>query len=175
MISALSPSLLLFIQMMIHLWWVSLQRSLLVSTHVVFCDALPHSSYQNLAGRICVQNSSSAPTQVFQECWSWPPPPLKMQIWTDPGTWGLSWSGPPPPPPMPSPENADLDRSWHFGFELVWTTSGNWCVETNGCIPQGYRLVVPVRLNTARSHVHKTNNCNSWVNYCTPQSSLWRS
>ena len=35
-------------------------------------DALPHSSYQNLAGRICTQNSLSAPIQVFQECWSRP-------------------------------------------------------------------------------------------------------
>ena len=39
-----------------------------------------------------VQNSLIAPTQVIQECWS-----------------------DPPPPPLP-PENADLDRSWHFGL-----------------------------------------------------------
>ena len=42
------------------------------------------------------QNSLSAPTQVFQECWS-----------------GLS-----PPPPH---ENEKLDTSWHLGFELGWS------------------------------------------------------
>ena len=45
------------------------------------------------------QNSLSAPTQVFQECWSEPPPsplpPPKMKIWANLGTWDLTWSGPP--------------------------------------------------------------------------------
>ena len=83
-----------------------------------------------------------------------PPPPPKMQIWTDLGTlgwvgldpplkmqiwtlwvelvcpppprenadldrswhFGLSWSRPVNTPPPPHPDNADLDRSWHFGF-----------------------------------------------------------
>ena len=72
-----------------------------------------------------------------------------------------------PPPP---PENENLGRSWHLGFELVWSIPppppikfgqilalgilgfelvwrttpdlcGSWCVATNCCIPQGYRLV----------------------------------
>ena len=87
---------------------------------------------------ILVQNFLSAPTQVFQEYWSgvppqmkiwadlgtlslsWsglPPPHPKIQIWTDLGTLGLTWSGILPPPQ----KNKDLDRSWHFGFKLVWT------------------------------------------------------
>ena len=50
-----------------------------------------------------VQNSLSALTQVFQECWSEPPPPhlpSKMQIWSDLDTLGFSWPGPPPPLPL---------------------------------------------------------------------------
>ena len=41
-----------------------------------------------------VQHSLSTPTQIFQECWSQAPPPAP-------------------------PENADLERSWHFG--LSWS------------------------------------------------------
>lgn len=66
-----------------------------------------------------VQNSLSAATQVFQECW-----------------YGLH--------AHPHPNNENLGRSWHFGFVLVWSTwwgGGGWCVETNHSIPQGYRLV----------------------------------
>ena len=97
-----------------------------------------------------VQKSLSAPTQVFQECWSEPsppsqlhlPPPLKIQIWTDLGTLGLSWSEPPPPLPHTPKiqiwtdlgtlgfswsrtplQKGDFDRSWPFGFQLVWTTN----------------------------------------------------
>ena len=45
-----------------------------------------------------VQNSLSAPTQVFQECWPEPhPPPPKMQIWTDLGTLGSVGLDPPLP------------------------------------------------------------------------------
>ena len=83
------------------------------------CDALSHSSYQNLAAGIFVQNSFSVPTQVFQECWSGlnPPPCQKMKKWADLGTLGLSWSG-----VTPSPPSENLGRSCHFGFELVWST-----------------------------------------------------
>ena len=92
-----------------------------------------------------VQNSLSAPTQVFQECKSEPPPASPpppnadfvqiLALWvesvwttTPPPTtenadldrswhFGLSWSG--PKIPTPPPKNADLDRSWHFG--LSWS------------------------------------------------------
>ena len=50
-----------------------------------------------------VQNSLSAPTQVFSGMlvWSTPSP---VKIWPGLGTWDLSWSGvlPPPPPPPPT-------------------------------------------------------------------------
>ena len=57
---------------------------------------------------------------------------------------------PPPPPP-----NENLVRSWHFEFWLPKNTPPqpleNWtkglqleCVETNRCIPQGYRLILMV-------------------------------
>ena len=44
-----------------------------------------------------------------------------------------------------------------FGFELVKNTSsspshlcaGNGCVETNPCIPYGYRLICTLRANSA--------------------------
>ena len=48
------------------------------------CDTLPHSSYQNLArlSEFLVRNSLSAPTQVFQKCWSGVPPlPLPPSKW----------------------------------------------------------------------------------------------
>ena len=61
-----------------------------------------------------VQNSLSAPAQVFQECWSEPPPPPPHADLDRSWHFGLSWSGPPPPP-----KNEDLDRSWHFG--LSWS------------------------------------------------------
>ena len=60
-----------------------------------------------------VQNSLRAPTQVFQECWSQPPPLPPNADLDRSRHFGLSWSDPPPP------ENADLDRSWHFG--LSWS------------------------------------------------------
>ena len=69
----------------------------LVSTHV--CDRL--SAIQKKQARlpeILVQNSFSDPIQVFQECWSGVPLTL-------------------------TPENENLARSWHFGFELVWSTT----------------------------------------------------
>ena len=61
-------------------------NSCLVSTYVVRCKG-----FQSFA-----QNSLSAPTQVFQECWSEHPPSF-----------------------LPT-ENEKLGRSWHLGFELVW-------------------------------------------------------
>ena len=89
------------------------------------------------------------------------PPPPQLEFWTDFGTLDLSWSGQPSPPmkiwtdlgilklswyglhPLPS-KNENLDRSWHLGSELVWSTPpnlcGSWCAETNRCIPQGYSL-----------------------------------
>ena len=60
---------------------------LLVSTYVV-CERLSVMQRQARLPEFFVQNSLSASTQVFQECWHEPPPQ----------------------------ENADLDRSWHFGF-----------------------------------------------------------
>ena len=76
-----------------------------------------------------------------------------MKIWVDLGT--LSWSGVPPP-------NENLGRSWHFWLSWfgppthprkmqIWIDlgtlafCGNWYVETNHCIPQGYHLVPHVR------------------------------
>ena len=67
------------------------------------------------------------------------PPSPPMKFWTDFGTLDLSWSGQPSPPmkiwtdlgilklswsglhPLPS-KNEHLDRSWHLGSELVWST-----------------------------------------------------
>ena len=75
-----------------------------------------------------VQNSLSAPTQVFEEYGlEYPPSPKKKKIWSGLGTLGLSRSGVAPPPP---PAKKDL--------------CGSWCVETNRCIPQRYRLVKTV-------------------------------
>ena len=105
----------------------------LVSTYVV-CERLSVMHYTCQLPEFLVQNSLSAPTQVFQECWSEPPPPPppKMQIWTDLGT--LGWVGldhhhHPPPNKMqiwtdlgsttPPPHHAYLDRSWDFG--LSWS------------------------------------------------------
>ena len=68
---------------------------LLVYTHVV-CERLSAMQEQARLPEFLVQNSLSAPTQVFQECWS-----------------GLQ------PPPL---ENKKLARTWHMGFELVWST-----------------------------------------------------
>ena len=114
-----------------------------------------------------VQNSLSAPRNVGMLVGhhNFPPPPPKMQIWTDLDTLGwvgldhhhpspwkmqiwadldtLGWVGLDPPPPtppqcrfgqilalwvelvwtttsLPPPENADLDRSWHF--RLSWSS-----------------------------------------------------
>ena len=111
---------------------------LLVYTHVV-CERLSAMQEQARLPEFLVQNSLSAPTQVFQECWSalplTPPPPMK--IWTDLGTLDLSWSGLPPlwwkfgqilalwilvGLDYPHP-NKNLARCWHFGFKLVWITS----------------------------------------------------
>ena len=64
---------------------------LLVST---ICDALPHSSYQIPVGKYFAQNSF--------EC-------LHSSI-----SGMLVWS-------TPHPENENLGRSWHFGFELLWS------------------------------------------------------
>ena len=68
---------------------------LLVSTYVV-CERLSVMHYTFQLPEFLVQNSLSAPTQVFQECWSGVPP---------------------------LPENETLGRSWHFGFGLVWITT----------------------------------------------------
>ena len=98
----------------------------LVSTHVVY-ERLSLMHYHIPVSKYLVQNFLSAATQVFQEC----------------------WSGVPPPPPPRSPSE-NLGRSWHLEFEWVWSTclipppppsSGSWCVGTNRCIPQGYRLI----------------------------------
>ena len=72
--------------------------SSLVSTYVVF-ERLSVMHYTSHLPEFLVQNSLSAPTQVFQECWSEPPPPLKMQKRTDLGTLGRVGLDPPPPPP----------------------------------------------------------------------------
>ena len=80
----------------------------LVSTHVV-CERLTAMQQQARLPEFLVQNSLSAPTQVFQECWSGVPPPWK---WKFGQIWHLGFD----------PPNEKLDRSWHFGFELVWNT-----------------------------------------------------
>ena len=64
----------------------------------------------------------SVPTQVFQECWSGPtlsPPPPKGVDLDRSWHFGseMVWYH---LPSSQKSENADLDRSWHFGFELVW-------------------------------------------------------
>ena len=56
---------------------------LLVYTHVV-CDRLSAMQEQARLPEFLVQNSLSAPTQVFQECWSGLPlPPPSMKICHD--------------------------------------------------------------------------------------------
>ena len=70
-------------------------------------------------GKFCAQNSLSAPTQLFQECWSGPPPCRFGQIlavWVE-----LVWTTHPPPKMQ------------------IWTDlglCGNWCVDTNRCTPK---------------------------------------
>ena len=97
----------------LFVFWLCLK--LLFSLHIrsmseTICDALPHSSYQILAARICVQNSLSAPTQIFQKCWSGvpPPPTRKLKCGQILALW--VWVGPHP-------------------------VSGSSYVETNFCIP----------------------------------------
>ena len=82
------------------------------------CGALPHSSYQNFR---------------FKIPWV---PHLSIS--------GMRNVGLEYPPPL---ENKSLVRTWHLGFELVWSTplpdlSRSWYVDTNRCILQGYRLVI---------------------------------
>ena len=94
----------------------------LVSTHVV-CERISAMQEQARLPEFLVQNSLSAPTQAFEEC-------------------GVQSTLPLPPPPR----NENLVRTWDFGFQLVQSNSprhlcGSCCVETNRCIPQGYRLV----------------------------------
>ena len=55
----------------------------------------------------------------FEQCGLEYPPP-RNKIWSGLGTWIWSWSGVPPTPP---PENENLVRTWHFAFELVWSTT----------------------------------------------------
>ena len=93
----------------------------LVSTYVP-CETLSTMQQEARLPQFLVQNSLSAHTQVFQKCWSRVPPPsqilkfcqdLALGIWV-----GLEY-------PHPSP------------YDLC----GSWGLETNRCIPQGYRLV----------------------------------
>ena len=55
----------------------------------------------------------------------------------------------------PPPPNENLSRSLHFRFQLVWSNPpplcGSWCVETNRCIPQGYRFV-----QKSKSELHRS-------------------
>ena len=110
---------------------------LLVSTHMV-CERLPAMQEQTRLVKFLVQNSLSAPTQVFEECGAtYPPPPpplpkfgqdLGLQVWICPPTlppqtnskiwpdWGtldFSWSRVHSPPP-----NENLARLRDFGCEL---------------------------------------------------------
>ena len=93
-------------------------------------------------GKYFAQNSLSAPTQVFEECWSGvPPPSLKMEIWSGLGTLGFELVRSLPPP-------WKFGQHLAFGFEMVWSSPptpkdlcGSRCVETNRCVPQGHRLV----------------------------------
>ena len=58
------------------------------------CERLYAMQQQARLPEFLVQNSLTAPTQVFQECWSGVnPPPPKMKIWLDWGTLDLTWSG----------------------------------------------------------------------------------
>ena len=70
----------------IYFQFISLHSHSLLET---ICDA---KAARVKLGKYFAQNSFSAPTQVFKEC----------------------WSGVPPPPS----ENGNLVRTWHFGFEL---------------------------------------------------------
>ena len=87
------------------------------------CDALPHSSYQNLWFKILwvpplkyLRNVVSGVTASPS-----PLPPSKWKFGQD----SALWSGVTPVTP-PAPHK-----------DLCWS----WCVETNRCIPEGYRLV----------------------------------
>ena len=86
-ISVLLPAKSYKLDRMVHAPCLD-NNSCLVSTYVVRCKG-----FQSFA-----QNSLSAPTQVFQECWyehpTLPPSsPRKMKSWADLGIWDLSWSG----------------------------------------------------------------------------------
>ena len=96
----------------------------------------------------------------FQECWSGGPPPPQWKLGQD-LTLGI-WVGLEYPPPN---ENENLARLRNFGFELVWRTKhfcGSWCVETNRCIPQGYRLVLSVTLSYL---IYNIKFCSTQSNY----------
>ena len=61
-------------------------------------------------GKYFAQNSLSALTQVFEECWSGVLPPTEIwsgQVWHF--TLDLSWPG-----VHPSPKNENLVKTWHF-------------------------------------------------------------
>ena len=106
-----------------HIWWIqiihegvlqsTMVKCFLVSTYVV-CERLSVIHYTFQLPEFLVQNSLSAPTQVFQECWSEPPPPCPPPLWSCRfgqilALWvELVWT----------PPHADLDRSLHFG--LSW-------------------------------------------------------
>ena len=79
----------------------------LVSTHIV-SERLSEMQQQARLQELLVQNSLSAPTQVFQEC----------------------WSGVPPPPPP----NENLDRSRHLGFQLVHFQQPKKCYNLRNCL-----------------------------------------
>ena len=112
-----------------------------VSLHIrsmweTICVALPHSSYQNLAGRICVQNSLSSPLKYFRNVGlDHPPsPPWKCRFGQILALW--VWVG---LDPLPKFKFGQILALW--GWVGLEYPPSRIFRETNFCIPRGYHLV----------------------------------
>ena len=129
---------------------------MLVSTHLV-CERLSAIHYHIPVTRIFGSKFLECPHSSIlgMLVWSTPvlpnapnPPPI-MKIWPGLDTLDLSWFGVPPPLPPPLkmkiwPDLGTLYLSWSGVPHPPHDLCGSWCVETNRCIPQGYRLVIMV-------------------------------
>ena len=82
-----------------------------LSCSLTICDAL-HIPVARIFGSKFLE----CPHSSFSGMLVWSTPPPKMNIWADLGTLDLSST------PLYTHTNLNLGRSWHFGFELVWST-----------------------------------------------------
>ena len=146
----------------------------LVSTYVV-CVRLSVMHYTFQWPEFLIKNSLSAPTQIFQECWSGVPPPPHENLRR---SWHfgfeLVWNTPPQHHTTPPPKNENLCRSWHFGFELVWSIPPASEFQENYLLyPPVFHLVFLLMeamgsMATSRS-VHTENLCQWFLLQHGPQ------